>query len=420
MSANRKSATLAELMNAPRLAQALASAFDDVATRRAFVGLRLGHEVAYASVEDEGVVGGGDVPCEPMPVGCLAKILTATLAWKVLAKARIDVDTLLGSLVDLGASSTALGRITLRHLLDHTHGLDDSLIVSPTLLDGFIDVIDLARRASTVRPLAQPGALYSYGGVGAWLVAATLERLAARPYAKLLFDELLAPLGICLDSSRAATGRPCPANGGALALTIADWIRVLGVAAANPALRDATDDVPSSVAPLPGWNPLERGVLVGWKYHGRGWFGHQSVWPGSSGLVRVNPRRRIEIALLSRDHAASVIAARIFGEALPELFEFRVPLSLASGAVPTLLACVGCYASGRWHVEIRQSETELDLCVEDNHVGTRQCALLSPAAARTFFVRGPAIESFPYVQLVGESDSEVTHLWNGRFVLRRL
>jgi CubicO group peptidase (beta-lactamase class C family) len=420
MSMKRNLATVADLARPVRLARALARAFDGVGERCAFVGLRCGRELASAFVADGGGFG-SDVPYAPLPVGCLAKLLTATLAAQTLAKARIDVETHLVDLVDVDGWHSALERVTLRHLLEHTHGLDDSLIDGPALVDGFIDVRDLARRASAARTLAHPGLVYSYGSIGAWLMAAALERLAARPYAVLLRDELLAPLGIPVGSRWAARDeRPCPANGGGLSLTIADWLRFLRFAAAIPSLLDAGERASTPITPLPGWNPLERGIRLGWKYHGSGWFGHQSVWPRSSALVRVNPQRGIELALLSRDHAASVIAGRIFGDALPELFELRMPPPLPRAAAPVdTRLYVGRYASAAVHAELRVSGDALDLCVENRVRGGCQRATLSPAAAHVFFVR-PAIESFPYVQLVAAGDRGLTYLWNGRFVLPRL
>ncbi len=416
---NRNFATVADLARPASLARALADAFDGVGERCAFVGLRCGLELASAFVADGG--GGSDVPHAPLPVGCLAKLLTATLATQMLAKARIDVETHLVDLVAVDGSRPALERVRLRHLLEHTHGLDDSLIDAPALVDGFIDVRDLARRASGAPPLAQPGDVYSYGGVGAWLMAATLERLAARPYPELLRDELLAPLGIPVDSRWPAHGqRLCPANGGGLALTIADWLGFLRFAAANSSLSDGGKRGPAPITPLPGWNPLERGIRLGWKYHGGGWFGHQSVWPRSSALVRVNPRRGIELGVLSRDHAASVVAARVFGDALPELFELRMPPPLPRGALVDTQLYVGRYASAALHVELRASGDALELCVDNRVRGARQRATLSPAAAHTFFVRPAAIESFPYVQLVAAADRGLAYLWNGRFVLPRL
>jgi CubicO group peptidase (beta-lactamase class C family) len=416
MHAVRNDEAVAELARPAALAAALARAFEGTARRRAFVGLTCGDATATAFVGDDGA-GGHDVPAEPLPVGCLAKVLTATLASRMLADAGIDVATPLVDVVNVGRSRSLLACVTLRQLLEHTHGIDDSLLDVPLPRAEWIDTTELARRVSAERALAAPGTIYSYGNIGALLIAAVLERLAARPYARLLRDELLAPLGA---HALAGSGAPpCPSTGSGLALTLADWLRFARYAAATLAWPAGGDEMASEpIAPLPGWNPLERGVYRGWKHHGAGWFGHQSVWPGSSALLRLNPSRGIALVLVSRDHAASVVAARIFGSTLPELFDLRAPMPLGCDALGDLRVFAGHYASAAIDAQIVPRGRVLELCVHDRARGQRSRAELSAAAARTFFARPPCIPGFPYVQAVTAGDG--CFLWNGRFVLRRL
>ncbi len=73
--------------------------------------------------------------------------------------------------------------------------------------------------------------------------------------------------------------------------------------------------------PLPGWHPLERGVCLGWKYAGAGWFGHQSAWPGASSYLRVQPERGLALAVVASAQAAALVALSVFGARLAELFE---------------------------------------------------------------------------------------------------
>jgi CubicO group peptidase (beta-lactamase class C family) len=408
---------IAELARPASLARSLARTFDGVRRRSAFVAFRSGGDRSSAFVADDGA-GGPGAPRDPMPVGCLAKLLTATLALNLFARRGIASDTRVVDLLDLGAASRAFERVTLRHLLEHTHGLDDSALERAPLRDGFIAADELAARVCAARPLARPGAVYSYGNLGAWLAAAALERCEARRYAVLLAHELLAPLGIPAgsDSNLRADRNVCPSRGIGLSLAAADWLRFLEHAAADPQWRQEGAGGAAAITPLPGWNPLERGIRLGWKSHGHGWFGHQSVWPGAAAFVRMNPARALALVLISRDHAAPVIAARLFGAALPELFDLRMPPSSVSSMGADAQCHVGRYATAMLHAEIMPRGAALELRVHDRARGIRQCAALTPAGGALSFTR-PAIESFPYVQLIEAAGAE--YLWNGRFVLPR-
>jgi len=120
---NRIDDAVAELAQPAGLARALAQAFDGVSRRRACVAFSSGGNWASAFVADGGR-GGTNMPREPMPVGCLAKLLTATLAIRMMAELGIGLHTRVTELLDLREARAVLARITLRQLLEHTHGLD--------------------------------------------------------------------------------------------------------------------------------------------------------------------------------------------------------------------------------------------------------------------------------------------------------
>lgn len=408
---------VAALAESERLRRELARAFAGVVSGDAFVGYRCGERVAGAWLRDA-VCGAapsddGDPHFAPIRVGCIAKLLTATLARRAFAARSLTLDEPVGHV--LGAK--ALGGITARHLLDHTHGLDDSrLAAMPRRADGRVDVDALVRAVCEAPALAPPGAIYSYGSAGAWLVAALLERVDVRSYSAQVREGILAPLGIHEPAGFVAP--ICPATGGALALAPADLLRF-----AARAVHDGPDAWPDderpgrfgNVTPFPGWCPLERGVHLGWKYHGRGWFGHQSVWRGASVLVRAQPRRALTLVVASREHPAAVVAARVFGAELPELFDLRIP---ARQSVVPRSAHVGTFASAAWRVAIRERNGGLELRARTRGERDGRCASLQRAAGGVLFTR-PIVDPFPHVELV-RLESGSTYLWNGRFVLRRV
>jgi hypothetical protein len=193
---------------------------------------------------------------------------------------------------------------------------------------------------------------------------------------------------------------------------VAELLRVVAHVALRSPSSWPDDDRPGAhgtVFPLPGWNPLERGVYLGWKYHGRGWFGHQSLWPAASLFVRAHPRRALALVVASRRHSAAVVAARVFGAHLPELFDLRIPTGPGTAL---RWSDSGAFASAALQAEIRGR----DLYIRRQGSCEVQRATLSDVGGGVSFVR-PVIESFPHVEIVARGAS--VYLWNGRFVLPR-
>ena len=401
----------ASLARPEQLRRELARGLHGVASCDAVVAFRCGENVATACA------GPDDKSVAPIRIGCIAKLLTATLARRAFEAGYLAPDDDAADVLRGSVEGCAPRGITVRQLLDHTHGLDDSRVAAvPRRANARIDVDALVRALRAAPALAPPGTIYSYGSAGAWLVAALLERCSGRPYAELVRREILDPVGIRghgLDS-----GVPiCPATGAALALEPTDLLRfVAHTAFENPSAWPDENHAGAlgTVSPLPGWNPLERGVYFGWKYHGCGWFGHQSVWPGASVLVRAQPRRALAFVVASREHSAAVVASRVLGYHLPELFDVRVPArsSAATAAEPS-----GTFGSAAWRVAIHGRDGGLELSARRRSERRVRHTRLHPLGG-VLFTR-PTVAAFPHVEIV-VPDSERTYLWNGRFVLRRI
>ena len=339
------------------------------------------------------------------------KLLTAMLARRAFQSRRLAADRHVSDLLTVGAARCALTGITVRQLLEHTHGLDDSMLsAAPRDSLGRIDIEELARVLRAAPRLATPGTLYSYGNAGACVVAALLERVGSRAYAAQL-AEALESLGIGAIGSVDAI---CPATGAELALDPSALLDL--VAQATFVDPDVWPDDECAgdhgfATRLPGWNPLERGIYLGWKYHGAGWLGHQSVWPGHSVLVRAHPRRRLALVAAGSHHSAAALAARVFGAYLPELFELKAP---ARSSTPPELP-VGTFGSAAWRVHIREVGDELELRARRSGDSVEWSAALLAMAPGLWLTR-PVLSAFPHVELVRTPRA---YLWNGRFVLPR-
>jgi hypothetical protein len=402
--------SIAELAQPERLRSELERAFAGLTAPNVAVGFRCG-AVSACAVSAERTVLSGPFRA-PIRVGCIAKLFTAMLARRAFDARRFAPDEQASDLFAACDVRRALRGISVRQLLEHTHGLDDSRFSAPPRDSrGLIDVKALARELRAAPPLATPGALYSYGNAGACLIAALLERLGCRPYAVQLVETLLEPLGLhAFDSA----GSICPAAGGELALDAGDLLDV--VAEAAFAAPDVWPDEKCAgdhgfATPLPGWNPLERGVYLGWKYHGAGWLGHHSVWPGNSVVLRAHPRRQLALIAASSDHPATVVAARVFGAYLPELFELKVPVRRNASLDPP----TGTFVSAAWRVEIKEVGGGPELRALRLDRADESSAALRAVLPGLWLTR-PVLPAFPHVELV---ELDRGYLWNGRFVLCR-
>jgi hypothetical protein len=368
--------------------------------------------VAFACDTRVATVSVGDAPpTASSPLGCLAKLLTATLVRDAAKRGAFAFDDAVAPL--LGTELEALRGVSVRHLLEHTHGLDDSLLAAPRYARGFIDREELLRRVNGLARFSGPGTVYSYGHAGAWLAATILERVHGRAFGALVRDRLLDALAIDGVWSDAGAPRLCAATGAGLALTAEELVRF-----GSRALAHGGSLAAEPIAALPGWHPLERGVCLGWKHAGAGWFGHQSAWPGASSYLRVQPERRLALAVVASTQAAALVALGVFGARLKELFESAAPPPNGRPAsdVP------GVYEQAARSVTIAATPRGLvaETCERDEHGvprGVPARALLVPARGVLF--AQPAREHLPFVELVPGANG-TPWLWNGRCVLRRL
>lgn len=404
----------ADLESSESLRGLLVAVTRGVRERRVVVALRCAQRTIVAGVTDD-----GDDRAHNWvwPLGCLGKLLVGTLARAAATEGQLDLDSPAEELLADGASR--LRGVTLRHLLEHTHGLDDSMLAPPRYWQGFIDRAELVARVGCLHRWSESGALYSYGNLGAWLVAAVLERVYGRAYGLLVRDRLLAPGGV---RGTFRSDRPlCAATGAGLALTAEQLVRF--VAQALPAhafARPVDSDSACSITQLPGWNPLERGIYLGWKYAGGGWFGHQSTWPQASAYVRVHPWRNIALAVLSQKQAAAIIAVRLFGSRFPELFDLKATRREAGAATSIEPKHVGRYQRAAHAVDIAATGHVVRVIGyrRDAHGSLRDESHAILRAAGDVWFAQPATELVPYVQFLA-SDTAGELLWNGRCVWQR-
>ena len=141
-------------------------------------------------------------PDDRVQVGSVAKTLVATGVLALVTRGRVDLDApvaryLPNVLIDNRWEPESPLRV--RHLLDHTGGLDDarmwqvfSLRADPDapLRDG------LTHPGGTLRLRHRPGERFSYSNTGYLLLGMLIETVTGTRYERWLDAELLAPLGM--------------------------------------------------------------------------------------------------------------------------------------------------------------------------------------------------------------------------------
>ncbi len=138
-----------------------------------------------------------NTPDTKFRLGSITKQFTATLVLQLVEERRLSLDTTLSEALPYYRRDTG-GRVTVHHLLNHTSG-----IPSYTGLPGFGEI---SRDPYGVREFVEqycsgdlefePGSTYRYNNSGYFLLGAVIEQLTSKPYAQVLRERILDPLGM--------------------------------------------------------------------------------------------------------------------------------------------------------------------------------------------------------------------------------
>jgi CubicO group peptidase (beta-lactamase class C family) len=354
---------------------------------------------------------------QPIRAGCLAKPLTATLMATAVEENKLEWAAPVNDVVSLDSAATdLLAGVTIRQLLNHTHGLDASAVERMPRTDaGRLDITQLCSQLAA-RSLSAPGQLHSYANAGAWIAGALLEEIYGRSYFQLLRGKRIIDLDARAAEPR--NDRVCPATGEDLTPTIADWLLFLETHLSSHASLRA-DPVP-----LPGWSPTEQAACIGWKSYGQGWFGHNADLPERSALLRFNPERQVAIVLAAANHSAFFALAVLFGALLPEFANLRPPRLLKPHECAQLQvdSYIGEYARARdaIHIDVLAERT-LSFAMRSQGLEREIAPRPLRAADHSLFIPEPRdVPEFAFVQFITSGEAQgYDYLWNGKQLWRR-
>lgn len=168
-----------------------------VGSRIPGIALALVQDGRVTAVRGYGTAGGGRpvTGSTPFPIGSLTKSFTAVLVRQLVDAGRIDADAPLQRWLPwfTMADAPAAGRITVRHLLNHTSGLSraDGL---RAVLDGGDSIDELARTVAGLALTAPPGERYQYSNLNFVLLAAVVQAIERQPWSQLMRQRVFDPL----------------------------------------------------------------------------------------------------------------------------------------------------------------------------------------------------------------------------------
>ncbi|PYJ07581.1 MAG: hypothetical protein DME25_03555 [Verrucomicrobia bacterium] len=156
------------------------------------------------------------VPAKPdslFRIASLSKPITAVATLQLVEHARLDLEAhafhrvRLPAVIQPGRKPDArLGRITVRHLLQHLGGWDRDKsfdpMFRPRIIAGQVGVPPPASATAVIRYMLgqqldfDPGTRYAYSNFGYCVLGRVIEQVTGRPYAQYVQEKILAPIGI--------------------------------------------------------------------------------------------------------------------------------------------------------------------------------------------------------------------------------
>jgi CubicO group peptidase (beta-lactamase class C family) len=371
-------------------------------------------------------------------IGSITKVYTATQVLQLVDGGLVELDaTVRTYLPELELSDAeAARRITVRQLLCHTSGLDGDHF--PDFGRGDDCVPRFVASCARLAQVLAPGTVFSYCNTGFVLAGALVARVTgAATWDTALQERLLAPLGVHATMTlpeeailhRAAVGHVDPTGSGQVTPTpvwmlpraagrggiiatasdvisfarlhldggrAADGTRVLSEASVQ-AMQQPQVEVPDPAMAGSwglGW------ALYGW---GCGAIGHNGGTVGQTAFLRVVPRERYAVAVLTNSTTGPALARELFALLFRERLGVAVPGELEPAADVEFDAAALAGTYGRANVRTVVEHAGGGLAATTEWGGVFEAMMpaphpepLVPVAATTFLVAGTPLVFFDF------------------------
>lgn len=331
-------------------------------------------------------------------VGSVTKVLTATLAMRLVDEGRLDLDATVRSILPefALADAAAAERITVRQLLSHSSGFEGDVFTDTGENDDCLEryVAELARTPQ----LFAPGTMFSYNNAGICVLGRIIEAIEGIPFDRALRERLLDPLGLdraAGDASEAilqaaAVGHVREDPDAPLAPT-RTWAMARSNSPAGSRLAMRAEDLIAFArlhlagGRTPGGEELlgagairemqhpqillpeiAQGTAwgLGWEMWQRegGWvIGHDGSTIGQAALLRLVPSRGIAVAVLANGGDAKPVFAEIADRVLEEFAGIAPAEPPRPGVGPVPLPAHPERFTGRYASSTAITEVRLDV-----------------------------------------------------------
>ncbi|MFF2958901.1 serine hydrolase domain-containing protein [Streptomyces sp. NPDC057963] len=321
-------------------------------------------------------------------IGSISKVWTTTVAMALVDEGLLELDAPLASVLpELRLADEELTQgVTLRHLLDHTSGIDGDLFTDTGRGDDCLEkFVALLGDSSPNHPL---GATMSYCNAGFTLLGRVLEVVTGVQWDELMRERLFRPLGLTHTVTlpeealrfRAAIGHlgdpPAQAPqwglmrsagpAGLICSTPREVLKFARLHLDNGVTEDGTkilsaESVTAMQTPqveLPDPYLLAQAWGLGWfldTWDGQRVYGHDGGTIGQSAFLRVLPEADLAVCLLTNGGDTASFYRDVFAEILQELAGVTMRTTIQPATEPVAVDpadCVGVYQRLSSRVEI--------------------------------------------------------------------
>ncbi|MEI5676297.1 MULTISPECIES: serine hydrolase [unclassified Nocardioides] len=326
-------------------------------------------------------------------IGSISKVWTATVAMQLVDEGLLELD---GPIVEVLpelrlADPDVTKRVTLRHLLTHTSGIDGDVFTDTGRGDDCLEkYVDLLADAAQNHPL---GATWSYCNSGYSLMGRLIEKVTGLTWDAAMRERLFTPLGLSSTVTLpeeallygAAAGHedqdgvPVTAPiwqlprslgpAGLITSTVTDLLGFArlhltgGLAADGTRLlsESAAAQMAEHQADLPDKYILGDSWGLGWirfgwgEDGGRRVIGHDGNTIGQAAFLRVLPEAGLAVALLTNGGHTRDLYEDLYRELFAELADVEIPAAFAPPAAPVdvdVTPYVGTYARASVRMEV--------------------------------------------------------------------
>ncbi|MFD7894542.1 serine hydrolase [Streptomyces sp. NPDC059743] len=333
-------------------------------------------------------------------IGSITKVWTTTVVMQLVDEGLLDLDAPIADVLpELRlADPDVAKRVTMRHLLTHTSGIDGDVFTDTGRGDDCLELyVDLLKDVEQNHPL---GATFSYCNSGFTLAGRVIEKLTGKSWDAAMRERLFVPLGlhhtVTLPEEallfRAAVGhvaagddepRPAPvwmlpriAGPAGLVTAAAEDVLAFarlhltgGLAPNGERLlsRASADAMAAKHADLPDKHGIGDSWGLGWirfDWDGHQVIGHDGGTIGQTTFLRLLPEQGLAVTLLTNGGSPRDLYDELYREIFAELAGVAVPHSLEPAAEPPAVDAarhLGVYERASTRLEVLRGEHGLRL-----------------------------------------------------------